>query len=195
MPLRESICRPRMVSKQCNMYIFCRFHTKSWWLYLCICVDSAKVIKKQSNISLQPALDWVSLCTFHGVIINLANVIYQSIHPRTNQNTRQRITELYTDDRIEIWWDTRIKTLVKLELDKPDIVLWRREERKCFIIDICVCLDVNIDKNIELKQNYYLPLAAELKRLYPEYTYEVLPVIIGATGLVTKQIVDILKKL
>ena len=125
----------------------------------------------------------------------VANIIYQSIHPKTDQNTRQRITEVYTDEKTEIWWDTRIKTLVKLEHDKPDIVLWKRDEQKCFIIDICVCLDVNIDKNIELKQNYYLPLAAELKRLYPEYTYEVLPVIIGATGLVTKQIVDNLKKL
>ena len=87
------------------------------------------------------------------------------------------------------------KNSSELEHDKPDIVLWKREERKCFIIDICVCLDVNIDKNIELKQNYYLPLAAELKRLYPEYTYKVVPVIISATGHVTKQIVDILKKL
>ena len=125
----------------------------------------------------------------------VANVIYQSIHPKADQKTRQPITEVYSDGETEIWWDMRIKTLLKLEHDKPDIVLWRRGELKCFIIDVCVCLDVNIDKNIDLKLNYYLPLAAELKRLYPEYTYEVLPVILGATGLVTKRMVDTLKTL
>ena len=58
-----------------------------------------------------------------------------------------------------------------------------------------MCLDVNIDKNIEQKLNNYLPLAAELKRLYPEYSFEVLPVIIGATGLVTNRMVEVLKTL
>ena len=41
----------------------------------------------------------------------------------------------------------------------------------------------------------YLPLAAELKRLYQEYDFEVLPIVIGATGLVTKRIIDVFKVL
>ena len=52
-----------------------------------------------------------------------------------------------------------------------------------------MCLDVNIDRNIKLKLDSYLSLAAELKRLYPTYNlqrktynFEVLPIVIGATG-------------
>ena len=60
-------------------------------------------------------------------------------------------------------------------------------------MDVWVCLDVNIDKNIKQKLDNYLPLAAELKRLYPDYTFEVLPIVIGATGLVTKRTIDVFK--
>ena len=33
------------------------------------------------------------------------------------------------------------------------------------MIDVSIGLDVNVDKNYELKHSSYLPLAAELKRL------------------------------
>ena len=56
-----------------------------------------------------------------------------------------------------------------------------------------MCLDVNIDKNIKQKLDNYLPLAAELKRIYEQYTFEILPIVIGATGLVTKRTFDVLK--
>ena len=125
----------------------------------------------------------------------VANVIYQTIHPKADSRTRQPIMEVYAEEDTDIWWDMKIKTLTRLEHDRPDIVLWRRKELKCYIIDICVCLDVNIDKNIEQKLNSYLPLAAELKRLYPEYTFEIMPVVIGAAGLVTKRLIDVFKVL
>ena len=125
----------------------------------------------------------------------VANIVYQKIHPKADEGAWQTIREVYTTDEVEIWWDIKIKTLLKLEHDRPDIVLWRKKELKCFILDICVCLDVNIDKNIKQKLDNYLPLAAELKRLYKEYDFEILPVVIGATGLVTKQMFDVFKVL
>ena len=66
---------------------------------------------------------------------------------------------------------------------------------KCFIMDICVCLDVNIDRNIKSKLDHYLPLAAELKRLYHHYDFEILPIVIGATGLVTKRTLNVFETL
>ena len=125
----------------------------------------------------------------------VAYVVYQKIHPKADEGTCQPIREFYANEDIEIWWDTKIKTLMKLEHNKPDIVVWKKKQSKCFILDVCVCLDVNIDKNIKLKLDSYLPLAAELKRLYQEYDFEVLPIVIGATGLVTKRIIDVFKVL
>ena len=83
----------------------------------------------------------------------------------------------------------------KLEHCKPDIVLWRKKENVSYIMDICVCFDVNIDRNISQKLDHYLPLAAELKRLYPDYTFEVLPIVIGATGLITREVHKVFKQL
>ena len=87
--------------------------------------------------------------------------------------------------------DKKIKTLKKCEHDKPDIVLWKKDEKKCFTIAVRVCLDVNI-KNIELKVDNYLPLVAEL---YNHYAFEVVPIVIGATSFVTNHIFEVLKKL
>ena len=125
----------------------------------------------------------------------VANVVYQTIHPKAEEGARQPIREIYADEDVELWWDTKIKTLIKLEHDKPDIVIWKKRLSKCFILDVCVCLDVNIDKNIKLKQDNYLPLAAELKRLYPSHDLEVLPIVIGATGLVTEKLFEVLRVL
>ena len=125
----------------------------------------------------------------------VANVVYQKIHPKADEKSRQTIRDVYSNDTVEIWWDMKIKTLQTLQHDRPDIVLWRKTESKCFIMDICVCLDVNIDKNIKMKLDNYLPLAAELKRLYQNYDFEILPIVIGATGLVTKRTLDVLKDL
>ena len=111
------------------------------------------------------------------------------------ENKRHPIQTFYANDEIEVWWETKIKTLTKCIPNNPDIVLWRVPDKKCFVIDICVCLDVNIEKNIQSKIDNYLPLVAELKRLYDNYTFEVIPIVVGATGLITSHICDALKKI
>ena len=59
--------------------------------------------------------------------------------------------------------------------------------KKTYIIDVVVGLDVNVEKNYKNKQDTYLPLCIELKKLYNEYSFEVIPIAIGATGLIMKR--------
>ena len=56
-------------------------------------------------------------------------------------------------------------------------------------------LDVNLDKYYELNHSSYLPLAAEVKRLYENYKVEVTPIVVGATGLVSNTVAKPLEKL
>ena len=86
-----------------------------------------------------------------------------------------------------------VKTTPKVKHDKPDMMYWNKNELKCFIIDICIPLDQNIKSNEKTKLDRYMPLSVELKRLYPEYSFVVVPVVIGATGLVTNSLVTSLK--
>ena len=56
-------------------------------------------------------------------------------------------------------------------------------------------LDINVDKNYELKHSSYLPFAAQLKRLYKHYKFKVVPIVVGATSLSTNTLAKSLEKL
>ena len=112
----------------------------------------------------------------------VANVIYQNIAPKEEEKCRQPIREFYCNEQIKIWWDPKIKTLTVVQHDKPNIAMWKKEDKQCFIIDISVGLDGNITKNFNQKRDKYLPL--ELKRLYDKFNFEIIPLTIGATDLV-----------
>ena len=80
----------------------------------------------------------------------VAYIIYKQM--LTNkQDEKVHVQEFYKDDSIEVWWDTKIKTLQKIQHNRPDIVVWKNKEKLCFIIDVSIGLDVNVDKNYELK--------------------------------------------
>ena len=95
----------------------------------------------------------------------------------------------WNTNTMEIWWDTHVSTQPKTTHNKPDLIVWRKSENKCVVIDICVPLDQNVKTNEKTKEDRYVPLTVNLKRLYPEYSYSVVPVVLGATGLVTKSLV------
>ena len=82
----------------------------------------------------------------------------------------------------------KITTKPSLPHNKPDLLLWRLNEKKAFVIDVVVGLDVNVEKNYKTKQDSYLPLCVEMKKLYPDFSFEVIPITIGATGLVMKRL-------
>ena len=112
-----------------------------------------------------------------------------------DDNTNVPILDVYSTKELTIWWDQKVKTPCTLKHDKPDIVLWRTNEKKCFIIDIVVGLDVNVTKNCQVKHDHYFQLCAELKRIYADYSFEVVPISVGATGLMTNTLSTNLKKI
>ena len=52
-------------------------------------------------------------------------------------------------------------------------------------IDIAIGLDVNVGKNINLKYDNYMQLLSELKRLYPSFTFKIIPIVLGVIGLLS----------
>ena len=54
----------------------------------------------------------------------VAYIIYKQM--LTNkQDEKVHVQEFYKDDSIEVWWDTKIKTLQKIQHNRPDIVEWK----------------------------------------------------------------------
>ena len=96
-------------------------------------------------------------------------------------------------DETEIWWDTPVNRTPRTQFNKPDLIVWDNKVKSCKIIDICVPLDENVKTNEKDKKDKYAALAVALKRLYPEYTFSIIPIVLGATGLVTNSLLQNLK--
>ena len=95
----------------------------------------------------------------------------------------------------EIWWDKIIDTPGKINHNRPDIVLWELDTKVCKIIDICVPLDFNVTLCETTKRDNYTPLVGQLKKMYPGYTYTIIPVVIGALGTVPRKLKENLEKI
>lgn len=154
--------------------------------------------------------------TFHilGSCPHLSSSLY--LHTRHNQVAKVIFEEITSDkgkddnkirrqiptpqaitkyDSKEIWWDLPVSTTVKVKHNRPDIVMWDNDKKQCTIIDVCVPLDINISKQYSTKRDNYTPLISQLQRLYPSYTYSIIPIIMGALGTVPKALTEDLQKL
>ena len=93
------------------------------------------------------------------------NKVEKVIYDAILDHGRTPIEEIYQDNEKEIWWDKKITTIPLLKHNKPDIAHWNKTEDKCYIIDFIIGLDINVEKNINLKFDNYMQLSSELKRL------------------------------
>ena len=123
----------------------------------------------------------------------LYNAIIQQENP--DHSYVPPTNDVWQSKNVVMWWDTTVKTAPPVKHNKPDMIVWRKEEKHCFVIDVCVPLDQNIKTNEKLRQDRYIALTVGLKRIYPEYSYTVVPIVLGATGLVTNSLVKNLSTL
>ena len=98
-------------------------------------------------------------------------------------------------DRVKLLWDVNIQCDHIIEARRPDIMVINKQERSCLIIDIAIPGDVRVhEKDIE-KIEKYQELKREIKRLWKLRTVQIVPVVVGALGSVTKRLRDFIKKL
>ena len=119
------------------------------------------------------------------------------IHQELLQNDKldfnpQRVTQ---KDQLELWWEIDAKTVTKVKKNKPDMMLWDREQKTCQLIEITVPLDTNLKEAYHLKEIKYIPLISEMQRLYKEYKFSTTIITIGALGAVPKILKHNLEKL
>ncbi|XP_030767020.1 uncharacterized protein LOC115890810 [Sitophilus oryzae] len=86
----------------------------------------------------------------------------------------------------KLYWDTLILTDKTVLHNKPDILWINKYKKECFIIDIAVPLDQNLQKTATEKIQKYQDLAYGLRRVYQLNKAIVLPFVISANGLIHK---------
>ena len=89
-------------------------------------------------------------------------------------------------EKATILWDSPVITDRHVPCNKPDIVIQKKFDR-CQIIDVAIPSDYNIQEKATEKMSKYVDLQIECQRLWNKKV-EVIPVIIGATGIVDKNI-------
>ena len=120
----------------------------------------------------------------------VAKAFYNEMMKSFNHNDEPRKTPeaIFKTKKIEVWWDKKITVQPPVEHNRPDIVLWNLEKKECTVIDICVPLDVNVAREEKEKCDKYFLLTSRLQRLYPQYTYDIVPIVVGSTGFIPKSL-------
>ena len=107
---------------------------------------------------------------------NVEEIVKQENKESTNRKRPESVTVIGNK---EIWWNMPIKTANKVEYNRPDVVIWNRETKVCHLVEISVPLDINISNRQVVKRDKYMPLVSEMQQLYRNYTFQIIPVIIG----------------
>ena len=87
------------------------------------------------------------------------------------------------NEKATILWDSPIICDRLVPCNIPDIVIQEKKKSdRCQIIDVAIPSDYNIQKKATEKMSKYVDLQTECQRLWNKKV-EVIPVIIGATGI------------
>lgn len=99
--------------------------------------------------------------------------------------------------KIRIYWDMHHYTGDrKIKANKPDVVVVNDEEKLVTIIDFAVPLDHNVAKTELHKIDKYQPLAADFRSKHKgSYRTKIIPVVVGAFGIIPEKLPDYLKEL
>ena len=76
----------------------------------------------------------------------------------------------------------------KAKKNQPDILQWNHELKTCQIIEISVQIDTNLKEARHQKEIKYIPLIAEMQRMYTDYKFSTSVITIGALGAVPKNL-------
>ena len=126
----------------------------------------------------------------------VGKIVYQEFLENNGVKTQApawKPKEVMKTGDLELWWDKKIHVTNKVEHNRPDLIIWDRNKNKCKIIDFSVPLDGNVTRKEIEKVNNYVPLVNELQQMYRNYTYKIIPVVIGTSGTVSLSLKEHLK--
>lgn len=131
---------------------------------------------------------------------NVAKVIHWKLcekwgFGKSDQWYTHKPEKVLESEDCKILWDFPIQTDKTLEHYRPDITVIEKKTKKCLLIDPACPFDTRIEKKEEEKCNNYCDLKYEIARMWRMKDVEVIPVVIGALGTVTKQFEKWIQKL
>ena len=90
------------------------------------------------------------------------------------------------DDDVKLIWDINIQCDNVIETRRPELILVNKKAKSCVIIDVAIPGDCRIHEKETEKIEKYQNSKRELKRLWSLKKVEVVPVVVGALGCISK---------
>ena len=87
--------------------------------------------------------------------------------------------------KVTILWNQQVQTDTTVPNNEPDIIIRDNEKETCMLIEVAIAGDRNMIKKEAEKILKYKDLTIEIQRMWNVIT-KVIPVIIGATGTISK---------
>ena len=129
---------------------------------------------------------------------NVGRIIYEEI----TADKQGKVTRQYRKppavthcDGKEIWWNVPLNLPNKVEHNCPDIIVWDNVNKTCTIIEISTPLDTNVTDRTKWKKDLYMPLVAEMSRIYKHYKFEIVPIVVGALETIPNNLLENLQSL
>ena len=126
----------------------------------------------------------------------VGKIVYQEFLENNgvkNQASAWKPKKVMKTGDLELWWDKKIHVTNKVEHNRADLIIWDRKKKECKIIDFIVPLDGNVTRKEIEKVNNCVPPVNELQQMYRDYTYKIIPVVIGTSGTVSLSLKQHLK--
>ena len=98
---------------------------------------------------------------------------------------------------ITIFYDKEIPAgkFIENSAIKPDIVIWNKNNKTAQIIEVTVPNDYGLNRAERTKITKYQDLKNDLKRTWSLKEINIIPVVVGATGLIKKNLKEYLSSI
>lgn len=137
------------------------------------CEKLAQREYKRRHDNVARKVHW-DLCRKHGL----------EHHEKWYEHSPEGVVE---NDEVKILWDINIQCDNVITARRPDIVIINKQERLCTIVDVAIPTDVRVSDKEKEKIEKYQDLKREIARLWKIRKVQIIPIVIGALGSVTKE--------
>jgi len=94
---------------------------------------------------------------------------------------------VYEEGDVTLLWNQEVHTDREVTANRPDIIIKNQKEKTCTLIDVAIPADRNVVQQEAEKNLKYKSLCMEIQRMW-NLKCTIIPIIIGATGIVTRSL-------
>jgi len=103
--------------------------------------------------------------------------------------------DVIENESMKVLWNFSIQTDLEIRHNRPDITVIDKNSMCAYLIDIAVPNDIHIATRRLDKIRNYTDLANEIKTLWGLRKVDIIPIVIGATGMIYHGLNDDLEKI